>query len=228
MIQYYAFFSMLCLAIVKDWICFILFLYTDNTADPQGDQEEELCECEECEKNLPMRERRRKWRRRRQNISNKPEAIEPEVRPEVAQCDPQALIPEGATFDLGRLSIEPGHGDRPNKRKLKEGIKEKVKTKGKANKHLQKRSSYDQYDYSEYTEPGDSVEHELEATDCVAVGEGGAGDCETEGKFADDHLPVVATELPQTVDDREFNMVPEEILRKEVAQLFFHIIKLIN
>lgn len=166
-----------------------------------------------------MRERRRLWRQRR--LAEREETTETlEVDHEHAHEEPQAFIPDGATFDFSRLTVEPGHGDRPNKKKLKEVIKEKVKTKGKPNKHLEKRTSdYDSYSYCEADDSVDDVndmsvgDHCGENADIV--------DCAADEQFADDHLPVVATELPQTVDDREFNMVPEEILRREVGKTYF-------
>ncbi|KAH3829134.1 hypothetical protein DPMN_131122 [Dreissena polymorpha] len=43
---------------------------------------------------------------------------------------PYHFIPDGAVFDYMRLEVEPSHGDRPNKKKLEECVREKVKTKG--------------------------------------------------------------------------------------------------
>lgn len=140
----------------------------------------------------------------------------PEVAPddEHAREEMQTFIPDGATFDFSRLVVEPGHGDRPNKKKLSMEMKEKVKTKGEPNKHLHKQNSeYNAYDYEQGREQRENEE--------CSPGNGGAGepaaDTYTDSYLVEDRLPMVATELPQTLDDREFNMVPEEILRKEVS-----------
>lgn len=163
-------------------------------------------------KYLPIKERRRLWKLRKNNVNKEPaqESQQAEIETEHGQEESQTFLPEGATFDFSRLAVEPGHGDRPNKKKLKEEIRGKVKTKGKPNKHLEaNKSDFDQYGY--YVAE-DILSNENRENQDVVIG----GAAKESSIFADDHLPLVATELPQTVDDRELNMVPEEIIRKEV------------
>ncbi|KAH3866800.1 hypothetical protein DPMN_029923 [Dreissena polymorpha] len=125
---------------------------------------------------------------------------------------PHHLIPDGAVFDYTRLEVEPNHGDRPNKKKLEECVREKVKTKCEPNKNLQKQTT-SKYGYEYEADSTDS----LRSSTCV---DGDITD-ETESELIlvpevvkDEPPPLLATEMPQTIDARDYSIAPEVIIRK--------------
>ena len=132
----------------------------------------------------------------------------------ITQSD-QPFLPEGSTFDFSCNEVVPSHGDRPNPKYL-ERLREKKKTRGIANKHLQKeKPAYEQY-LDENEAGNEDEEFDITADD---LNEGADDTPEVAEYFeleeAPSPTPILATELPQTLDDREYNMVPEEIIRKD-------------
>lgn len=133
----------------------------------------------------------------------------------VEEAPPVYLVTD-ATIDYGRCVVEPGHGERPDKKKLRAEIKEKVKTKGEANKHLkaEKENNFPMYDdviddfyQDESYDLDDSVNFENTLEE------------EEEGARAASPVVLNAVDQPQVLDDREIKMVPETIKRVDVSIL---------
>ncbi|XP_053374031.1 uncharacterized protein LOC123532904 [Mercenaria mercenaria] len=118
------------------------------------------------------------------------------------------FLETNATIDYSRHVVEPSHGDRPNKKKLQAVIKEKIKTKGEANKHLKAKYEKHAYYFDEDDVDTDNVvgDHDSEKDEL----ESSVAELEEESISS----PVVyATDQPQILDNREYMMVPEEIIR---------------
>ena len=123
-----------------------------------------------------------------------------------------AFLETNATVDYSRHAVEPSHGDRPNKKKLRSRIKEKIKTKGEANKHLKAKNVKPVYYFEDEdldTTIEDGKENELE--DSVS---------EQNEDHNTSSTVVYATDQPQILDNREYMMVPEEIIRITVSNDF--------
>ncbi|XP_053374032.1 uncharacterized protein LOC123530924 [Mercenaria mercenaria] len=138
-------------------------------------------------------------------------SIDSAVVPSADETTPVYIETE-ATIDYGRCVVEPGHGERPDKKKLRAEIKEKVKTKGEANKHLRPGRENHANDYETMME-----EYLAVVIDETKYREDVENEPEEQEECARAASPVIlnAVDQPQVLDDREFHLVPEEIKRAD-------------
>ena len=126
---------------------------------------------------------------------------------------PPVYIETETKVDYGRCVVEPSYGEKPDRKKLRTGKKEKVKTKGQANKHLMVKKEKRDFDVlmDEYLL---SIKDDETINDAV---EKTTDDKREEDVRAPSPVVVNAVNQPQVLDDREFHLVPDEIKRVDVS-----------
>jgi transcription elongation factor Elf1 len=132
--------------------------------------------------------------------------------PKAGEVQPVYIETE-ATVDYGRCVVEPSYGEKPDRKKLRTGKREKVKTKGQANKHLMAKKENRDFEtmIDEYLAEIDDYEEFVDKVETADEKE------ETENATTPSPAVMNAVDQPQVLDDREFHLVPDEIKRVDVS-----------